>query len=68
MNGPFNYRFITTRRPATLAKWWHELNRFGWPKELGIPDESKRDTGMKQIAAELGMRWIYKRLPKEPTP
>lgn len=55
-------QFLRTRRPDTLVKWWHELNRFGWPKELGIPYEPERDSLMNQLAAELGERWILRKL------
>ena len=54
-------------RLTTLSKWWQELNLWGWPKEFGDPEERgrsnpRRDALMKEIAAELGYRWICKKL------
>lgn len=47
-----------------LAGWWCELNRWGWPKELGEPephgpghdDCPRRDAMMDLIKTAIGMK------------
>lgn len=59
-------RNIEKRRTPTLFRWYTELNRWGWPKE--IPDEElsrkfpcpRRDALMKHILATIGIRELRK--------
>lgn len=32
-------RLLNTQSSKTLASWWCDLNRWGWPKELPNPEE-----------------------------
>ena len=54
---------IKRRRDETLATMWFTLNSWGWPKELGEPQNissTVRSGYMHDIAAELGERRIRK--------
>lgn len=46
---------------ATLAKWWCQLNRWGWPSKL--PDPEPRDTASPR-RSEL-MAWIMGHIGKK---
>lgn len=63
---------ISRRKPETLVRWWCELNRWSWPKDLGpsedrnVPGTPRRDKWMNRIIAELGYRHLHKIRKEQP--
>lgn len=53
--------------PKTLAEWWCELNRWGWPDALGEPesDEYKPRSRRGQIMREIANRITHKECLRE---
>lgn len=58
------YWLVKRRRTPTLARWWHELNCWKWPKEIPdpederTPDHPRRRVVMDAIVREVGVRTI----------
>lgn len=46
------------QKTTTLVAWWRELNRWGWPKSLGVLQEHRRDEYMTTIERVLGRRVV----------
>jgi hypothetical protein len=70
MGNLIRYSKLSRRRVATLTRWWHELNEYKWPKELGAIANIKQPANkssdlywqmMQEIQGELGRRVLLER-------